>query len=79
MVAAKYVDQIISKPNGRTLTFPPLVCKFCRRALLIERKVLTEGWKSFQEISFQAFEFPVEVKDLTVIIKYSKEHQVCIS
>lgn len=48
----------------------------CRRMLLIERKILTEGWKSFQDIEFKTFESPVEIKDVTVLINYSKDYKV---
>ena len=51
------------------------VC-YCRRMLLIERKILTEGWKSFQDIEFRMFESPVEIKDVTVLIHYSKKYKV---
>ena len=47
-----------------------------RRVLLIERKILIEGWKSFQEVKFDRFESPVEIKDVNIFIKYSKEYKV---
>ncbi len=44
--------------------------------MLIERKILTEGWTSFQDVEFGTFDAPVEIKDVTILINYSKKYKV---
>ncbi len=44
--------------------------------MLIERKILTEGWTSFQDVEFEMFEAPIEIKDITVVINYSRKYKV---
>ena len=44
--------------------------------LIIERRILVEGWKSLQDMEFKTFDVSVEIKDLTIIITYAKEYKV---
>ena len=44
--------------------------------MLIERKILTEGWNSFKDVEFETFEAPVEIKDVTMIINYAEKYKV---
>ena len=48
----------------------------CRRFLLIERRVLGEGWKSEKSAVFQHFAGPVEVKDINIVMHYRPEIKV---
>ena len=47
-----------------------------RRLMLIEQRVLGEGWKSEKSAIFQYFSGPVEVKDINVVMHYRPEIKV---
>ena len=48
----------------------------CRRFMLIERRVIGEGWKSEKSAYFQHFAGLVEVKDINVVMQYRPEVKV---
>ncbi len=53
--------------------------RFYRRFTVIERRILTEGWKSSQHAIFEFMSKPVEYKDLNVVVSYNPKYKVCAS
>ena len=45
--------------------------------MLIERRVLGEGWTSEKSACFHHFAGLVEVKDINVVMRYRPEVKVC--
>ena len=56
--------------------FTSLLLYYCRRLMLMEQRVLGEGWKSEKSAIFQLFSGPVEVKDINVVMRYHPEIKV---
>ncbi|XP_064395949.1 intermembrane lipid transfer protein VPS13A-like isoform X2 [Halichondria panicea] len=46
-----------------------------RRFTVIERRILTEGWKSSQHAIFEFMSKPVEYKDLNVVVSYNPKYK----
>ena len=47
-----------------------------RRLMVVERKLLTEGWKAIGKAKFEYMAGAVEVKDNNVIINYLPKYKV---
>ena len=44
--------------------------------MVIERRVLSEGWKSVNQAIFEFMSKPVEMKDVNVVVSYDPKYKV---
>ena len=58
----------------KKIVYHSLLC--VRHFMRIERRVLTEGWKSINSVALHGLAMPVEMKDVNVIIHYKPDFKV---